>query len=655
MRNILTSVPGKKEKLPLSVTHPKFAKEAHGWNPSDVLPGSGKKYEWICSKKHIWSESCNSRTNPNRSKNSGCPYCKNVKVLRGYNDLKTLNPTLAKEADGWDPSAFLAGSHKKVNWKCSRGHKWEAALDTRSVRRYGCPFCSGRRPIRGETDLGTTHPEVAKEADGWDPTTVKKASNKKLKWKCKLGHNWTASPGERISGTRSGKPNGCPFCSGQRVLKGFNDLKTTNPALAKEAYKWDPSTLTSGASVKKEWQCNTGHIWEAVVSSRMKSGCPFCSGRRAIKGENDLKTLNPKLARELVDANSRKLKLSSHTKVNWKCKYGHIWEARVADRSKGQGCPICVGKKILIGFNDLKTTHPQLAKEADGWDPRTTTAGSGVKRNWKCKKGHLWSVSSASRSGFNTGCPTCSGHKLLKGFNDLKTMFPKIAKEAYGWDPTSVGLSYKKKLSWKCSKGHIFESLIENRRRGDGCQYCSGHQCLPGFNDLSTTDPKLAKQAVGWDPSKVSRGSGKRVKWKCNEGHTWMATPNTRTSSNNNATGCPGCEINGFNPEKDAYVYLIKHTPWKMLQIGITNSPKSRLAKHRQKGWVQVDIIGPIKGRTAKNIETKILNYLKFRKVTFANKAGGLKFDGWTEAWSKSTFEVKSIKELMRLTEEFEE
>ena len=31
------------------------------------------------------------------------------------------------------------------------------------------------------------------------------------------------------------------------------------------------------------------------------------------------------------------------------------------------------------------------------------------------------------------------------------------------------------------------------------------------------------------------------------------------------------------------------------------------------------------------------------------------KFDGYSEAWSKSTFEVKSIKELMRLTEEYEE
>jgi hypothetical protein len=30
------------------------------------------------------------------------------------------------------------------------------------------------------------------------------------------------------------------------------------------------------------------------------------------------------------------------------------------------------------------------------------------------------------------------------------------------------------------------------------------------------------------------------------------------------------------------------------------------------------------------------------------------KFDGASEAWTRATFEVKAIKELMRLTEDFE-
>jgi hypothetical protein len=33
---------------------------------------------------------------------------------------------------------------------------------------------------------------------------------------------------------------------------------------------------------------------------------------------------------------------------------------------------------------------------------------------------------------------------------------------------------------------------------------------LQGFNDLATTHPELAKEAFGWDPTKVSRGSAKK-------------------------------------------------------------------------------------------------------------------------------------------------
>jgi hypothetical protein len=390
-----------------------------------------------------------------------------------------------------------------------------------------------------------------------------------------------------------------------------------------------------------------------MVYQRVKSGCPYCSGRFAIKGENDLRTLNPKLARELVDDDATTLKVNSHLKVKWKCKLGHIWEAKVSDRSKGHGCSICSGKTVLIGFNDLRTTHPHLAREADGWDPKSTTAGSGVMRKWICKKGHTWNTKTVNRThtrtGKDSGCPTCSGHKILPGFNDLRTVAPLLAKEAVGWDPSQIGPWHKENLTWKCKKGHTYDSLVEYRRRGDGCPYCSGRKCLTGFNDIKTTDPKLAKQAFGWDPTLVTRGSGKRVKWKCEKGHTWLATPNTRTTSKNNGSGCPGCEVTGFNPEKSAHLYLLKHSKWKMFQVGITNSPNSRLAKHRQLGWSQVEVIGPMPGKKAKKLERDVLNYLKLQKVTFANKAGGQKFDGWTESWTTASFQVRSLKQLLTL------
>jgi hypothetical protein len=35
--------------------------------------------------------------------------------------------------------------------------------------------------------LSVTHPELAKEAVGWDPIEISAGSNKKLEWVCKLG------------------------------------------------------------------------------------------------------------------------------------------------------------------------------------------------------------------------------------------------------------------------------------------------------------------------------------------------------------------------------------------------------------------------------------------------------------------------------------
>ena len=33
-------------------------------------------------------------------------------------------------------------------------------------------------------------------------------------------------------------------------------------------------------------------------------------------------------------------------------------------------------EKLVVGINDLATLHPEIASEADGWDPKTITPGS---------------------------------------------------------------------------------------------------------------------------------------------------------------------------------------------------------------------------------------------------------------------------------------
>jgi hypothetical protein len=91
-----------------------------------------------------------------------------------------------------------------------------------------------------------------------------------------------------------------------------------------------------------------------------------------------------------------------------------------------------------------------------------------------------------------------------------------------------------------------------------------------------------------------------------------------------------------------------------MYQIGITNFPDQRLAQHKKKGWAPLEIRGPMDGHLTQQWETAILRMLKAKGADLSNDKIAGKFDGYSEAWSKSTFEVKSIKKLMRLTEEFE-
>ena len=109
-------------------------------DPSILTIGSNKKVWWICNKGHEWQARINKRVNGNK-----CPYCSNHSVLKGYNDLATTNPILAKEwnyekNNGLKPSDVFSSSNKKVWWKCDKGHEWEARIADRNSGKC-CPFC----------------------------------------------------------------------------------------------------------------------------------------------------------------------------------------------------------------------------------------------------------------------------------------------------------------------------------------------------------------------------------------------------------------------------------------------------------------------------------------------------------------------------------
>ena len=93
--------------------------------------------------------------------------------------------------------------------------------------------------------------------------------------------------------------------------------------------------------------------------------------------------------------------------------------------------------------------------------------------------------------------------------------------------PTQVISGTRRKVWWRCPKGHSYRAVIAQRvQRGGGCPYCANRKVLPGFNDLATAAPLVAKQ---WHetlngaltPEMVTAGSHKKVWWQCSCGHVW--------------------------------------------------------------------------------------------------------------------------------------
>lgn len=359
----------------------------------------------------------------------------NKKLMKEWNWEKNLI---------YVPNELSLGSSKKVWWKCNKGHEWEAVIHTRS-KGVGCPYCMGKKAIKGINDFATIYPDMLKEWDyeknekvGIKPDAITKGSQKNIWWKCNKGHSYSRTITDRFRNMN------CPYCSNRKVLKGFNDLVTTNPELLKEwnydknnALGISPESITNGGKNKVWWKCDKGHEWDSIIRSRIKgSGCPYCANKKILKGYNDLATTNPELLNYWYFKENDKLGITpynishgSHKKVWWICpnKKEHIFEASINNRIKGADCPYCSNRKILEGFNDFETLHPKLMKEWNyekndklGINPKEFIHDANKIVWWKCDKGHQWKAPIKNRIkkiGLYAKCPFCS--------NFLKISFPE--------------------------------------------------------------------------------------------------------------------------------------------------------------------------------------------------------------------------------------
>lgn len=315
---------------------------------------------------------------------------------------------------------------------------------------------------------------------------------------------------------------------------------------------------------------------------------------------------------------------------------------------------MCAGKVVIAGVNDLATTHPDVATLADGWDPTTVTAGSGRRLLFKCPLGHSSRRSPvcARTSLLNPrGCPICAGRVVVAGVNDLVTTHPEIAALADGWDPATITAGSGKRLLFRCPIGHPSRPTMVFNRTGagrcTGCPICANREILVGYNDLATTHPEVAKLADGWDPTTVSAGSTQRLLFACPDGHASVLARVRNRVRDAESLGCPQCATPGYDPGKEGWVYLVRNDVEHLLQIGITGNPRERLLSHKKNGFTEIDILGPMDGFVAQELERDIKFMLK-EQIPNRKPAmiGGSKFDGHTESWYINELSVTAISEL---------
>lgn len=569
-------IPGKND---LQTKFPNVAAEWNyekniGISPTEIMAGSSKRVWWKCATGHEWQAVVTNRTTLNR----GCPYCANILILKGYNDLTTTNPDLVKE---WNyekngtlvPEDVGAGTAKKVWWKCSEGHVWQTAVVKRTGKNpTGCPYCSNTKILVGFNDLSTTNPSICSE---WNhekngdlsPLNVGARSNKNVWWLGKCGHEWKAQISNRIL-----RGDGCPYCSGHRVLEGFNDLATTHPELLIE---WDyekntikPNTISYGSNQKVWWKCENGHEWESQITNRVHgTACPIC-GRKYhnsfceqalffyikqrfpdainsdihIGAELDIyiPSINVALEYDGVVWHKSRKKEKSDIEKNTLCKENGITMIRIREEGLSDIADCVIFKRMKTTSN---TTLSQVISEVMLYLDPTNEIEINV-------------VSDTPR--------ILEQYATKEHENSLAYCFPELVPE---WHPSKNGSlkpdrisrSSNKYVWWKCQNNHEWSTKVVNRTiNKQGCPFCSGHQVLAGFNDLSTwckqndhgyllLEWDYAKNANSVDgkgrdistPDKVAPRSNRKVWWTCSKcGYEWQAIIQSRTRGN----GCPACK-----------------------------------------------------------------------------------------------------------------
>ena len=545
-----------------------------GLDPHFLTGGSIKKAHWICSKcKNKWT----TRINHRFVDGTGCPECriKEMAIAPYEKSLAALFPNLTKE---WSkknlmtPDTIYPQSNLPYWWICPNGHPdYEMPASKRIGRGDKCPICSNRIVVKGINDLATTYPSLMEQWDweenykiGLDPATISYGSKESAHWKCKRGHRWKAVVYSRTTGHCN-----CPKCS--------KELRTSYPEKIIAFYI---SSLFKDTLENYRGKELNGTELDVYVPS-IKFGIEYDGSRWHKKAERDLSKdeLCEKLGILLIrvrengcakyESNSLKIYINEKSDKELSVviqqiiamineKYNFSLQCDVDLDRDGQ----TILSNVLSIIKENSVANSDFASEWDrdknkDIDPEYVSKNSNKRYFWLCKDyKHSWKATASHRAQ-GRGCPYCSGQKVLAGFNDLQSQYPKVAEE---WDyelnkkkPNEVTAKSNKRYHWICSKcNHRWKTGIYVRTAmGCGCPECKKASisqkiianAVKKTGSLRMTNPELVKEFHqikngNLTPDNITASHNGSVIWKCSIcGFEWPASP----ASRNQGAGCPHC------------------------------------------------------------------------------------------------------------------
>lgn len=173
--------------------------------------GANIKLEWKCKNGHKWFAAPSAVKHTKNRKGTWCPKCsKQDTASKLKSDLSEFQK-IAEAKSGKCISNTYVNSQSKLEWQCSKGHKWSAVAG--SVRQgTWCPTCAIDR--KGASQRGSLEEcqKIARSRGGRCISLSYTNSQTKLKWECKKKHRWFARPSD-VKTTKSKKGTWCPFCA----------------------------------------------------------------------------------------------------------------------------------------------------------------------------------------------------------------------------------------------------------------------------------------------------------------------------------------------------------------------------------------------------------------------------------------------------------